>query len=187
MSNDAGLDETRAPWMTPWVTQLVRTYEAHASTRMAGLPVCNPALRVQAVSFQPWAEACAQAESPEPGLLGALITPWFLNLVWRSPAAPWQGLAVGASRELDIGGIKLGFIGTHEPELGPLACCSLISPMFQFNDQATAVATAEAAMDTLRQAAREAQAAQRAASSVEPAMPARRGFLFGRSAARPAP
>ena len=39
--------------------------------QMAGVPILNPALRVQAVDFTRW----------QGQWLGALVTPWFLNLV----------------------------------------------------------------------------------------------------------
>ncbi|MGC2166942.1 MAG: [NiFe]-hydrogenase assembly chaperone HybE, partial [Gallionella sp.] len=42
-----------------------------AATRMAGLPICNAALRVQVVGFREW-----------PGhRLGVLVTPWTISLV----------------------------------------------------------------------------------------------------------
>jgi [NiFe] hydrogenase assembly HybE family chaperone len=40
-------------------------------TRMSGLPILNTALAVEAIGFTPW----------QGHWLGALITPWFLNLV----------------------------------------------------------------------------------------------------------
>ena len=55
--------------------------------RMAGVPILNPALSVQTVDFSPW----------RGHWLGALVTPWFINLVvmpldpaaWRSAPERW--------------------------------------------------------------------------------------------------
>jgi [NiFe] hydrogenase assembly HybE family chaperone len=180
-----------------WVQMLVARYAETARTRMAGLPVCHPALSVAAVGFQRWATEAATetakgqtaaGDGPEvsSGLLGVLLTPWFMNLVWRpdpgtASAPDWL---VGVSRELAIGPQRLGFLGAHEPDLGGFASCSLISPLFQFADQTAALATAQAVVDTLSQdaqAARSALATTRHAAASEPRMPARRGFLLGRT------
>ncbi len=178
-----------------WVDSLVACYAETARMRMAGLPVCHPDLDVAAVGFQAWSDSEVDGDAKlhsTHGLLGVLLTPWFMNLVWKAdaPGSPWETLPVGVSRELRLGDQRLSFIGAHEAALGAFATCSLISPMFQFADQAAAVATAEAVVATLAgealaaQAAREAQAAELSADQTasQPAMPARRGFLFGRSA-----
>lgn len=186
--------------LADWLGRLVDSHVDTARTRMAGLPVCHPGLQVQAVGFQLWSEDVG--ERPLRGLLGVLMTPWFMNLVWRveDAASVWSTLPVGTSHTLNLGAQELPFIGAHEPALGAYASCSLISPMFQFADQAAAVATAQAVVDTLvsealaaqasrkaaQEVAHEAEAAQAAAAlhaQAAPAMPTRRGFLFGRSAA----
>ena len=131
-----------------------------AATRMDGVPVLNPRLEVQAVDF----------EISEDGshALGVLVTPWFMNLL----RLPLQGdvapLAVRAVAARDIGTHRLDFIGAFEPGVGAFEACSLFSPMFEFANQAAAVATAHEALKELRAAPR------------APAQPARRGFLLGR-------
>ncbi len=173
-----------------WLDALVARHAETARTRMAGLPVCHPDLSVAAVGFARWG-AAGDAAHAFSGLLGVLLTPWFMNLVWRpdpgtASAADWP---VGVSRELALGPQRLGFLGAHEPDLGGFASCSLISPLFQFADQAAALATAQAVVDTLSQDAQEARSAQEAAvaaariaAAAEPRLPARRGFLLGRTA-----
>jgi len=134
-----------------------------AATRMDGVPVLNPRLEVQAVGF----------EVSEDGshALGVLVTPWFMNLL----RLPLQGdvtpLAVRAVAARDIGTRRLDFIGAFEPGVGAFEACSLFSPMFEFANQAAAVATAQEALKELR------------AAPHAPALPARRGFLLGRSGA----
>jgi [NiFe] hydrogenase assembly HybE family chaperone len=169
-----------------WVRALESVYDEIARTRMAGLPVMNPALRVQALGFgAPGAD----------GIWGVLITPWFMNLVWRAGEAPpvptveqTRGvldLAVGHSRERKLGSQPLAFIGAWDERLGTFECCSLISPMFQFADQAAAVAVAQAVLVELRTVP-SSQAVQPQAASADDAVASRRRFLFGRSGATPA-
>lgn len=149
------------------VDGLVRAFEQVERTRMAGVPIMNLKLRVEAVGFEP------DEDKDAPGLVGVLISPWFMNLVWLPndetvPAAP-----VGATRSRRIGGEALDFIGAEVDDVGRYEACSIWSPMFEFEDQAAARATAKALLELLRKPAVE---------SVAPAQPARRALLFGRSA-----
>jgi [NiFe] hydrogenase assembly HybE family chaperone len=148
-----------------WVQRLASVYEDVARTRMAGLPVVHPKLVVEVLGFRPWVDATA-------GVLGVLVTPWCLNLVWRADdASCW---AVGVSSALQIGAETLPFVGHHDPQLGAYACCSLVSPMFQFADQAAAHATAVAAMAALT-----APAPAPPMASTPPVQADRRRFLLG--------
>lgn len=136
------------------VQQLEAVFREIAATRMAGLPLLHPGLKVQAVEFAPCGDGTA---------LGVLVTPWFMNLV----RLPLQGTAdvtpaPGEAEDQAVGGWTFRFHGQQEPGLGPFAAASLASPMGEFADQASAVATARALLERLRPA------------------PARRGFLFGR-------
>jgi [NiFe] hydrogenase assembly HybE family chaperone len=183
------------------VQALVAVHQAIARTRMQGLPLLHPALQVAAVGFecQPGAPGWA---------LGVLVTPWFMNLVRlplqaeaalpASAAAVPGWLAVGHTAARDLGGHRFDFIGSFEEGLGAFEAASLFSPMFQFADQAAAVATAQAVLQVLREppvppapapAEAPAAAATAAAAQASPQAPAqglpapaRRGFLFGRSA-----
>jgi [NiFe] hydrogenase assembly HybE family chaperone len=147
---------------------LQAVFEDVAATRMAGVPVLNVRLAVQAVGFEP--------EAADPAVaLGVLVTPWFMNLLRLPLDATAQATmaAPGAKREHDCGPHRLEFIGALEPALGRYEMSSLFSPMFEFADQAAALATAREVLAQLR----------------PPAVPqpARRGFLFGRAAAGAAP
>jgi [NiFe] hydrogenase assembly HybE family chaperone len=178
------------------VQTLVGAFERIARTRMAGVPILHAGLRTEAVGF-----AAQLDDDAQPGLLGVLLTPWFMNLVWLPPAdAP--ALAVGTSRLRPLGGEVLSFIAAQE-EGCCFEACSLFSPMFEFPDQAAARSVALAVLQALRQPAA-AQAAQAvapapvapatvdqpsatdAAAPSRPAAPTRRGLLFGRRAAREA-
>ena len=141
-------------------------FERIAATRMQGIPILNPALRVQAVGFEPGPDAAAAA-------VGVLVTPWFMNLVWLPLDEHDADVAPpGATREHAVGNERFAFIGAVEPVFGRFEVCSLFSPMGEFADQDGAVATARAVLDELR----------RAPSAVVP-VPSRRALLLGRGAA----
>jgi len=116
---------------------LQAVFEHIRQERMADMPMLNPALRVEAVGFAPWHD----------GLLGILITPWFMNLM-HLPGE--QGLAAvpapGGKRQLVFPSGVYEFISAQEERLGRYEMCSLFSPMFDFPDHATAVATAHEAL-----------------------------------------
>ncbi len=145
------------------VQKLEAAFRHIAATRMDGVPVLNPRLDVQAVGF----------ETSEDGshALGVLVTPWFMNLLRLPLRSDLPPLAVRAVAARDVGMHRMDFIGAFEPGVGAFEACSLFSPMFEFANQAAAVATAHEALKELRAASR------------APAQPARRGFLLGRSGA----
>ncbi|MFM2058548.1 MAG: [NiFe]-hydrogenase assembly, chaperone, HybE [Pseudomonadota bacterium] len=144
--------------------RLEQTFRRIAATRMAGVPVLNRALQVQAIGFAPLAPTADAA----PALLGILLTPWFMNLLRVPPALaadlgarpgsvsvgasvnPPGWLAEGQSAERRIGAHQLTFVGASEATLGHYEQCSLFSPMFQFADQGAAVATAREVLRLLR-------------------------------------
>jgi [NiFe] hydrogenase assembly HybE family chaperone len=141
------------------VAQLEASFRSVAQQRLAGVPVLHPGLRVQALGFV----------VDEDVATGILLTPWFMNLV-RLPLAGQPMLAPGHKAARAVGTREFEFIGGHEAALGAYEAASLFSPMFEFADQAAAVATATAVLEQLR----------------PQAVAARRGFLFGRSALGPA-
>lgn len=163
------------------VQQLVAAYREIAATRMAGVPLCHPGLRVEAVRFgavgvargtDPGTDPDARRGAAADAALGVLVTPWFMNLVWL-PGAADVPLAVGATRLRTLGTTALPFIGSHEDAVGPFEACSLFSPMGDFADHATALAVAEAVLEELR----------RAPASRPPAQPSRRAFFTGKERA----
>src|SRR5512138_187554 len=158
--------------MEPRTAHVVQRLEAAfghvAATRMQGLSLLNTVLRVEAVGFD--------VLPHEPGIaLGVLVTPWFMNLL-RVPLSDADAAALllaGRQAPRTIGGHEISFTGGHEPAFGAYEMCSLFSPVFEFADHETARATAREILRSLRAGERPAAAP----------LPARRGFLFGRSAA----
>jgi [NiFe] hydrogenase assembly HybE family chaperone len=152
--------------------QLEQAFDTIARTRMAGLPTVHPALQVEAVGFAPQPGPAGEA-----GLLGALVTPWCLNLVWlpEKPLDTFAPIRVGVAREHALGGERYAFLGAHEAlcGLGVFEACSLFSPMQDFADHAGARAVAVEVLRMLR--------AQPERDEV-PA-PARRQFLLQRRTA----
>jgi [NiFe] hydrogenase assembly HybE family chaperone len=161
------------------VQTLEQVFAHIAATRMQGVPVQNLALRVQAVGFAPQTD-------PAGGewLLGILVTPWFMNLVYLPLVLPGAGeavLGVGQKARHQVGSETFEFIGAHEDGLGAFACCSLFSPMFEFEDHAAAIATANEVLKLLRTPAPGPACVRDAKAEVAPS---RRSFLFGRGAPR---
>lgn len=111
-----------------------------ARTRMAGLPLLNAALNVEAVDFGLWQDRW----------LGVLITPWCLNLVLL-PAGGGNhpDLAPGDRCAVEFPAGVFEFVGGYHPRLGAYASCSLFSPVFEFPDQTAARLTARAARRAL--------------------------------------
>lgn len=151
--------------MIALAARLEAVYRDIAATRMAGLPLVHGGLRVQAEGF----------EAGGPVATGMLITPWCMNLL-RLPLQPdAELLAPGQGAPRELGAHRLDFTGAELPPLGRFEQCSLFSPMFEFADQAAAVATAREVLRLLRAMPAPEQAAV--------PVPARRRFLFGRSPA----
>jgi len=111
----------------------IEAYYRAVATRMAELPVYNPALGVELLGWR----ACGEA-----GAVGVLITPWCMNLFWQPPAAaelPGKGERVLLA--LPSGDYECTL---HEDaSLGRHASASLCSPMQDFSAQAEARAMAE--------------------------------------------
>lgn len=144
--------------------------------RLFDVPLLNPALRVQVGAIERW----------DGQWLATLVTPWFLNLILvAGDAGRWRSAAEGERVFHRFAAGELAFLGSTEPELGEFQCCSLMSPMGPFANQAGALATARAALPLLHVApAAPVAAPERVdppAPPPPPGRPARRVFLFGRA------
>lgn len=142
------------------VALLTQVFCTIGQTRMQGVPVLHPALRVEAVAF----------EAVDDGAFGVLITPWFMNLMWL-PVNDAHAVAVGRTRVRELGGERLEFIGALEMSFGAYEMCSLFSPMSAFADQDAARETAGEVLRLLRKPLPKPDV---------PLAPSRRAFLTGR-------
>jgi [NiFe] hydrogenase assembly HybE family chaperone len=165
--NETGLSASPAARLEAVFTRIWKT-------RMQGLPFLNPNLRVEAVGFRPWGGEW----------LGALVTPWSVNLVLMPGEGPWTALPVGGERIVALPAGRFRFIAGHDDELGPHHACSLFSPAREFGDHETARAVAGASLEALFDAGNDripdAEAVKASVEAAPPARVSKRDFLKGR-------
>lgn len=135
-----------------------RVFARIAATRMAGLALNNPALRVEARGFRAWQ-----------GLwLGVLITPWAINLMLLPGGNPdFRRLGPAETQRWSFPSGEYEFLGGDEPGLGAYQICSLFSPAFEFAGHDAARAVARAALAALLASGEGPVAAQRERARLE--------------------
>jgi len=140
--------------------QICARYQQIEQQAMAGLPVLNPALAVACCGFEP-------QHTLQQRPLGILITPWCMNLMLLpADGECWDNWAVGAKQMIDLPSGYYEVIHGDDAILGRYAACSLFSPMFEFEDQAAVLATAESILTALFEAEHQAPS-ERARAMVE--------------------
>ncbi|NUB25127.1 [NiFe]-hydrogenase assembly chaperone HybE [Azospirillum brasilense] len=156
------------------VAALTASYRLIAERDMAGVPICNAALAVEALGFRPHG----------PGWIGCITAPWFLNavLIPRDPAL-WADRRDGDKVEIDLPSGAYRFTAARAGVLGTLAVIALASAMNVFTDQEDARAAAVLALDHLMREPQPAPQSDRPdASNREATKPAlSRRSLFGRA------
>ena len=118
--------------------------EAHFNrileTHMAGMPVVNPELRVEAREFRHY----------ENHTLCVMITPWFMSLFLfpddPSLATEWK---TGTTHQQTFPSGVYEFTAAQDEELGPYQSCALFSPMFDFSSHEMAQEAASASITAL--------------------------------------
>lgn len=148
-----------------WGELLAGKYREIGERAMRDLPVYNEALGVEAVGFRRFNGT----------MVGIMVTPWFMNVVM--PARAVAQAAADARLRVRFPAGEIEFSISEVGEMGPIASCSLFSPMFAFADMASARATAEVALAELMLPSDSEEAVRRR----EPATPPidRRNFLRG--------
>ncbi len=122
--------------------RLERVFTIIENEQMAGIPILNPALKVEAVDFDEFEGRC----------LGILITPWLMNLMlFPSIDDDWSGFAIGDKHCHEFPAGKRNFLVNHFDEIGICQCLALYSPMFAFTAQNEARAAARRVMAELMQ------------------------------------
>lgn len=148
-------------WSDSPAADLEAVFGEIARTRMAGLPICNAALAVEAVGLRRGAEG---------QWVGAMVTPWAINLLCLpGDAAAWPALAAGGSHDWRFPSGAYEFIVAEEERLGTYHLCSLFSPALEFESHEAARLTALAAVHALFAAP--------PAAVAPAAAPSRRAFL----------
>lgn len=154
----------------PDPTQDIERAFSSAAERMRGLAFVNPALRVQAVDFKPWAGYW----------LGVLVTPWSINLMLTPcERSAWRPVQPGIKRRFSFPAGDFEFIDALDTVLGEYRMCSLFSPALEFEDHTTAEMVARLAREALFDATLDETAAPANQSSAD--TPAQ----IGEQAARP--
>jgi [NiFe] hydrogenase assembly HybE family chaperone len=119
---------------------LAAIYRRIAETAMRDVPICNPALAVEPIGFRTF----------DGRAVGILITPWFMNLAaagFEGQPLPCAGPGATVALVFPAGVVEM--IAGQLEGFGRLDACSLFSPMFDFDSQSAACATAEAALAAL--------------------------------------
>ncbi|ASW04026.1 MULTISPECIES: [NiFe]-hydrogenase assembly chaperone HybE [Paraburkholderia] len=172
------------PQLAARVAVLEHAFTTIAHERMAGLPVLNPNLSVEAIGFERVAGAADEAGHA----LGILATPWFMSLVWLPLSPSVAGRADGGVPAVSpdqvgprtFGEHTFDFMPNWQSGLGAFESCSLVSPMDEFASQADVRAIAVEILRVLRTARdRQDVSPQRTPARMAGAPLDRRRFLFG--------
>ena len=122
----------------PAVVKLVAYYE-RAARNMQGMPMYHDALSVEAVGFR----------EHQARLVGAIVTPWFMNLTVLPSPADLDTWRPGSMARVSFPSGQYEFAIGDAGENGLVASRSLFSLMHDFADHAAAREAALAATDAL--------------------------------------
>jgi len=113
--------------------KLETIFERIHQEQMMGLPIVNPALRVETIGFQEY-EGC---------VLGILITPWLMNLVLLpGQGDDWRNFDIGQKIPWEFPCGVRKFMVNELEGIGMCQTHSLFSPMREFADQRHVVTVA---------------------------------------------
>ena len=125
---------------TETIARLEAAFREIHTAQMRSLPIVNDVLAVKAVGFRRHGERW----------LGALVTPWFLNLVLLpGEGDEWSELVPGAKELIECPSGRYEFVHANRKGVGAYKACSLFSPMFEFASMLQATETASAALVSL--------------------------------------
>jgi len=167
------------------VPVLEAMYRRIWETSMHDMPFVNNALSVAAIGFR----------QHEGDWVGAVLTPWFLNLfVLPGGGTLWSDRASGDRVKIAFPVGTLEFIADYDPggAIPAYQYCPLFAPVSQFESQEAAVAAAEEALASLfavppAPAVETSDVAEPVseASPPEESIPSRRAFFRGLAGRRP--
>jgi [NiFe] hydrogenase assembly HybE family chaperone len=104
------------------IDKLVQRFQWIDRERMRGLPFYNDQLQVEAIDF----------EEIDIGYIGALITPWFINIILLFKQPPQQQVTVGQRCKHILPAGELEFMVGEDEVIGRYDFISLASPVRQF-------------------------------------------------------
>jgi len=107
------------------VEQLVQRFYQIGEERMRGLPFYNEQLQVEALGFT----------KIEPGYIGALITPWFINIILLFEQPPQTPVHVGRRYSHSLPAGDHDFMIGDDEILGRYDFISLASPTGKYKSQ----------------------------------------------------
>jgi len=107
------------------VEQLVQRFCQIGEERMRGLPFYNEQLQVEALGFT----------EIEPGYIGALITPWFINIMLLFEQPPQAPVQVGHRYSHPLPAGEHDFMIGDDEILGRYDFISLASPTGKYKTQ----------------------------------------------------
>lgn len=111
--------------MNEHVEKLTGRFRQIAEERMQGLPFYNEQLQVEAVGFT----------SIEPGYIGALITPWFINIMLLFEQQPASNVVVGHRYTHKLPSGEKDFMIGDDEVIGRYDFISLASPTGKYKTQ----------------------------------------------------
>ncbi len=118
------------------IAEITRAFRQIEQNQMQGLPVCNDRLTTEIVGLRRF----------EQYWVGALITPWTLQLILLPATVEAEELAEGDHRTFVFPQGSILFMASDNPDLGIYMACSLMSPLHDFPSQAAIRSTAEEVM-----------------------------------------
>ena len=107
------------------VAQLTERFTVIDRERMQGLPFYNHNLFVEALDFK----------EIKQGYIGALITPWFINIILLFKRQPKQDAALGQRINYKLASGEQDFMVGEDEKLGRYDFISLASPTKKFKLQ----------------------------------------------------
>ncbi len=122
------------------VLTLEHTFKNILQNQMQGIPILNPAIKVEAVGFH----------YHEGRILGVMITPWLMNVVMLPKSdEDWSQMELGNKQPHRFPSKTYKFMVNDIEGIGPCQTHSLYSPMREFASHAQAVRVAEQFLDAL--------------------------------------
>ena len=121
-------------------TQLEQAFIHIEQTRMQGIPILNPRLKVEVVGFQAW----------ENDSLCVLITPWFMNLMaFPGSDDVWNDLKVGGKFPMRFPEREYEMLVNEFDGMGRCLSFAIHSQMGEFEGHAIAVSVAQSFLEVL--------------------------------------